>query len=64
MQYNFNFLQTVAHSVKLVCKGPPIYKIKAKILQKMYIFSTLKSLATKLQKITKVYIKKYIKLDI
>ena len=36
------FLQTVAHSAELVCKGPSICKVKAKILQKKYIF--LKSL--------------------
>ena len=31
---NFNFLQTVVHSATLVCEGPSIYKMKAKILKK------------------------------
>ena len=39
------FLQTVAHSAELFCKGPSIYEAKAKILQKLRIFkkSKLKS---------------------
>ena len=44
--YYFNFLQTVAHSAELVCKGPSIYKVKAQILQKkvhIFIKSKLKS---------------------
>ena len=36
--YYFNFLQTVEHSAELVCKGPSIYKLKAKILQKSTYF--------------------------
>ena len=30
----FNFLKTVAHLAMLDCKGPSIYKIKAKSLRK------------------------------
>ena len=40
--YYFNSLKTVAHSAKLVCKGPSIYKVNDKILQekkkKKYMF--------------------------
>ena len=38
--YYFNFLQTVAHSAEMVCKGPCIYKVEDKILQKLHIFKT------------------------
>ena len=31
--YYFNSLKTVAHSAKLVYKGPSIYKVNDKILQ-------------------------------
>ena len=44
--YYFNFLQTLAHSAELVCKGPSIYKVNAKNLtKKVHIFkrSKLKS---------------------
>ena len=49
--YYFNSLKTVAHSAKLVYKGPSIYKVNDKILQekkkkKKYMFlkrSKLKS---------------------
>ena len=34
--YYFNFLQTVAHSAELVCKGPSIYKVKAKFQKSTY----------------------------
>ena len=37
--YYLNILQTVAHLVELVCRGPSVYKIKAKILQKSIDFS-------------------------
>ena len=46
------FLQTVAHSAELVFKGPSIYKVKAKILQKLHIFKKPK---------LKVYITRYAK---
>ena len=34
--YYFNSLKTVAHSAKLVCTGPSIYKVNDKILQENY----------------------------
>ena len=50
--YYFNFLQTVAHSAELVCKGLSIYKVKAKMLQKVHIFkkSKLKSVYNYIKK--------------
>ena len=45
MQYKFNFLKVVDHSANVVCRGPSIYKLKPKILQKSTYFnkSTFKS---------------------
>ena len=36
-----SILQAVAHSAELVCKGPSIYKVYAKILQKSTYFLKL-----------------------